>query len=461
MSRRASWQLLMFLGVVLLGAACTTSSQSPTSTPVTSTVTSTAIVSDTSSPQNDDSGRPIELVVWSEYFTQATMSTDPEGAGQYGIYLEEQFEKQHPNVDVRIEFHGWDETLRQNLQNALLAGTAPDVVVGENYFKQFAESGQLVPLDDHIADIKGNLIPGTYRAATYDGHIYGLSAFTGVFGFERNCDVVESAGLDCDTPPETWDELVSQSRMITEKGDGEYYGYTLQGPAGFTVGSVFRIAVLMAQSDATLCKEDCTYPYFNDPNALPVLELVRELNRYTPPGLAFEPHEGTVYEQLHHGLTAYQIAGSWHPKWAKENGCETCRYSPVPIPDGGHQASMIVGNVIYAVPAQSDHRDMGVAWVKFMTRDDVQALVYPTLGRLPSTRSALQDLRTEVDPATQTFIDQLLYTDDLGILPQWRENPEELWRIYNDMLIEVFTTERPIDELMDEAQAAAEEVMQQ
>ncbi|NHZ72730.1 MAG: extracellular solute-binding protein, partial [Aquificales bacterium] len=348
----------------------------------------------------------------------------------------------------------------QNLFNALLAGTPPDIVVGENFFQQYAELGALVPLDDVVADIKEDLIPGTYKAAEYDGHIYGVSAFTGIFAFERNCDVVEAAGLDCDDPPETWNELLAEAALITEAGEGDYYGYTLQGPVETSVGGLFRIAAYLAQAGAPICQDNCTKPYFNNPDAVPTLEFIREIYQTTPPGLAFNPHEGQVYEQLFRGLSAYQIAGSWHPGWAKDTGCEDCRYSAIPVPEGGQPASMIVGNVIYSVLTQSEYPEIAAEWVKFLAREDVQALVYPSLGRLPSTRSALMTLSPEVDPATQVFIDQLLNNPELKILPQWRKDPEKMWGIYNEMLTEILTTNRSISEIMDEAQAKADEVMQ-
>lgn len=404
---------------------------------------------------------PVEIVVWAEGITVSTMETDPTGAGRYGLYIKDQFEKEHPGVTVKLEHHGWDEELRQNLVTALLAGTAPDVVVGENFFQQYAELGALVPIDETVADIKDNLVSGTYKAAEFDGHIYGVSAFTGVFGFERNCSVVEAAGLDCDTPPKTWDELLEQARFITEKGDGAYYGYTLQGPVGFSVGGIFRIAVYLAQAGAPMCKENCTYPYFNNPDAVPVMEFLREINRYTPPGLTFNPDEGQVYSQLFQGVSAYQVAGSWHPAWAIQSGCEDCRYSSVPIPADGQPASVIVGNVIYAVLKQSKHPDIAAEWVKFLARDDVQDLVFPTIGRLPSTRSALTKLRPDAPPADQAYIDELLNNPELEILPQWRKDPQKLWTIYNDMLTKILTTEDDVAAIMDEAQMAADEVMQQ
>lgn len=402
---------------------------------------------------------PVELVVWSELFVVDNIENDPTGAGRYGRYLKEQFEKEHPGVTVTLEYHGWDEELFQNVVAALSSGTAPDVVVGENFHRHYVELGALMPLDDVLGDVHEDLIHGTYKAAEIDGTIYGVPAFTGVFGFERNCEVVEAAGLDCDDPPETWDELLEHARAITEEGDGQYYGYTLQGPVGYLVGSAFRIAVYLAQADARLCKDDCSYPYFDNPNAVPVLEFVRELNKYTPPGLTFNPDEAQVYMQLFQGLSAYQIAGSWHPTWAEQSGCEDCRYSSVPIPAGGHPASLVVGNVIYSVLSESEHPELAAEWVKFLVRDDVQDLIYPSIGRLPTTRSALTRLRPTVEPATQVFIDELLKNPELGVLPQWRKNPQKLWRIYNDMLAQVLTTDRPVKEIMDEAQARAEDVM--
>ena len=410
-------------------------------------------------PAADAEPGAIELVVWAEGGTVDTMTSDPEGRGKYGQYLIEKFEEENPGVTVKLEYHGWDEELRQNLVTALLGGNAPDIVVGENFFQQYAELGSLIPLDDVIADIKENLVPGTYAAGVYQDQVYGLSSSTGVFGFERNCKVIEAAGLDCETPPATWDELLAQAKQITEAGNKEYYGYTLQGPVGFSVGGIFRVAVYLTQANAPMCSEDCTQPWFNNPDAVPVMEFLREINKYTPPGLTFDPDEGRVYTQLFNGISAYQIAGSWHVGWAKESGCEDCRYSGIPIPEGGQPASIIVANVMYAVLKESEHPDVAAEWIKFLTRDDVQDLVYPLTGRLPSTRSALERLRPTVDDATAAFIDQLLNNPELGILPQWRKDPQKLWQIYNDMLTEVLTTDGPVIDIMDKAQAAAEEVM--
>ena len=126
--------------------------------------------------------------------------------------------------------------------------------------------------------------------------------------------------------------MLAQARTPTEAGGGDYYGYTLQGPAGTSVGAAFRIAIYLAQAGASLCSDPaCTEPYFDNPAAVPVMAFLRELSRYTPPGLILHQHEGQVYEALYQGLSAYQIAGSWHPL-ARSAGVRTVAIPLYPRP---------------------------------------------------------------------------------------------------------------------------------
>jgi len=395
-----------------------------------------------------------DLVHWAEGY----LYSEDERFKPYQDAVKERFKEMYPHVTLKFENFGWDEVLRQNLVTALLGGTAPDVIVGENFFQQYADLGAMVAVDDVIEDIKDNLIPGTYAAAVTGGKVYGINQFTGCFGFERNPNVIEKAGLDPSVPPATWDELLEHAEMITKAGNDEYYGYTLQGPVGFSVGGIFRIAVYMKQAGADMCKDDCTYPWFDNPKAEMVLDFLRKINKFTPPGLTFNPDEGQVYTQLFLGLSAYQMCGSWHIGWAKDSGLDNAMYSAIPIPEGGKAASIVVGNVINGVLTASEHKEEAAALCKMFTEDAIQDLVYPVLGRLPSTRSALTRLEPTVGAADQSFINQLL-TADLGVLPQWRKDPQKLWTVYNDLLTKVLSTEDPILGLMDEAQVAAEAVM--
>jgi multiple sugar transport system substrate-binding protein len=394
---------------------------------------------------------PFELVHWAEgYLYNTDAKYKP-----YQDAVANSWKDKYPNVGLKFVNMGWDEVLRQNLVTALLGGTAPDVIVGENFFQQYADLGAMAAVDDEIQDIKDNLIPGTYAASVTGGKTYGINQFTGIFGFERNPNVIEQAGLDPSKAPETWDDLLAQCATITKAGNGKFYGYTLQGPVGFSVGGIFRVAVYLKQADAEACKEDCTLPYFNNPKAEQVHTYLRAINKFTPPGLTFNPDEGQVYSQLFKGVSAYQICGSWHVQWAKDSGLQNAMYSGIPIPKGGKKASIVVGNVINGVLTASKHIPEAIALCKMFTEDPIQDLVNPILGRLPSTKTSLKKLQPKADAPTQAFIGDVL-TADLGVLPQWRKEPQKLWQIYNDFLVKVLSTEEPIKSLMDEAQQNAD-----
>jgi ABC-type glycerol-3-phosphate transport system substrate-binding protein len=370
------------------------------------------------------------------------------------------FNDRYPDATIELVNMGWDEELRQNLVTAMLGGTAPDLIVGENYIQPYAIEGAFLPLDDAIADVKDNMIPGTYAAALYDGKIYGVSQFTGCFAFERNPNVIEQAGLDPETPPATWNELLSQAEAITTAGKDQYYGYTLQGPVGFLIGGILRFAVYSKTAGADLAKEEDVYPWFNNPKSEKVLTFLREIHRFTPPGLSFNPDEGQVYSQLFQGKSAYQIAGSWHVQWAKDQGLDNAMYSPIPIPDvDGIPATGVVGNVIVSVLSDSDHPEEASYFTRILLDDEVQDLVNPVLTRLPSTRSALEKMRdTTKEQSNIGFID-LLLNADLGVLPQWRKDPQKIWTVYNDLITKLLTTEDDVASLMDQAQKQADDVM--
>jgi ABC-type glycerol-3-phosphate transport system substrate-binding protein len=265
---------LLFTSAIL--AACSPQSASePTVEPTLETTSEVAASND--------------FLVWG-------LSNLPLGVSQYMV---EEFEARHPEINVILSDEGWDEALRRNFENAILMGRPPDVVIGENYFRYFAAQGELQPLDEIIASYQDDLITATYKAAIYEDHIYAVPFFTGIFSMERNCSVVEAAGLDCTNPPQYWDELLLEIEQITVTGADNYYGYTLQGPGGTAVGSAFRIAVYQSQLDVLPCSDEaCTVAYFNNPSSVPVMEFIRALVPYTPPGLLENTNEVEVYEAL-------------------------------------------------------------------------------------------------------------------------------------------------------------------
>lgn len=453
-SRRQLLKAAAFAGAGAALAAC--AAPAAPSTPQVVEVTREVEVTSAPAPAGAQT-----LTVWGSGLDLTQIEQDPTGKGAALIAHRDAFLAKHPDTKVVWEDHGWDEALRQNITTALLAGTAPDNIVGENFFQQYASLNALLPIDDVIsAEVRDNAIHGTYKAAEYQGKTYGLSWISGCFGFEANPNVLKEAGLP-EAIPATWDELLATAQTVTEKLPGKAAGYTLQGPLGFSVGGMFRLAVYMQQLGVTLNKPDNPFmPNFDDPKGFPVWEFVRKILPYTPEGLVFEADEGKVYSQLFAGKSASQMAGSWHVGWAKDSGLENAIYGAVPVPDGGKPASYVVGNVLYGAMTASKVPDLARDWVVAAQDDAVQSIVFKSSGRLPSTKKAIEQLLGDaaVDDATKKFA-TLLRDSDLGILPQWTKEPNKLNTIWNDLFTGVLTTQTPVEALATEAQKKAQAVL--
>ena len=407
---------------------------------------------------------PRTITVWGSGLDLTQLEKDPSGRGAALVAHRNVFLAKNPGTNIVWEDHGWDEALRQNVVTALLAGTQPDVIVGENFFQQYASLGALLPIDDQLKTdpaVLDNSIVGTHKAAIYEGKHYGLSWISGCFGFEANPNVLKDAGLPEEIPA-TWDDMLLAAQTVSEKSKGEVGGYSLQGPLGFSVGGMFRLAVYMQQLGTSLNKADNPFmPNFDDPKGFPAWEFVRKILPYTPKGLVFEADEGKVYSQLFAGKSAMQMAGSWHVGWAKDSGLKNAIYGPVPVPSGGKPASYVVGNVIYGAMSASKVPRLAVDWIITSQDKSVQDIVFKTAGRLPSTKGSIELLLkdAEVDDATKKF-GALLRDSDLGILPQWNKEPNKLNTIWNDLFTSVLTTETPIPALADEAQKKAMAVLE-
>jgi ABC-type glycerol-3-phosphate transport system substrate-binding protein len=406
---------------------------------------------------------PKTLTVWGSGLDLSTIEKDPTNKGAAMVAHKNAFLAKNPGTTIVWEDHGWDEALRQNVVTALLAGTQPDVIVGENFFQQYASLGALLPIDAALkqdAAILENSITGTHKAAIYDGKHYGLSWLSGCFGFEANPNVLKDAGLPEEIPA-TWDDMLIAAQTVSEKSKGEIGGYSLQGPLGFSVGGMFRLAVYMQQLGTTLNKADNPFmPNFDDEKGFPAWEFVRKILPFTPKGLVFESDEGKVYSQLFAGKSAMQMAGSWHVGWAKDSGLKNAIYGQVPVAPGGKPASYVVGNVIYGAMAASKSPQLAIDWITTSQDATIQDIIFKSAGRLPSTKKSIELLLKDasVDDATKKFA-TLLRDSDLGILPQWNKEPNKLNTIWNDLFTAVLTTDTPIPALAGEAQKKAMEVV--
>ena len=145
------------------------------------------------------------------------------------------FKEQQPNVTVKYNPVG--DNLPTVLGTAVQGGNPPDIaaIAQPGLLTQFAEQGELKPLDFAKDAVVENFGQSVVDTGTVDGSFYGLlwkanNASTVWY----NVKTFEDAGVE---PPETWDEFLEGAATIKASG---VPAYSIAGADGWTLTDLFE-----------------------------------------------------------------------------------------------------------------------------------------------------------------------------------------------------------------------------
>lgn len=142
-------------------------------------------------------------------------TTDPQQALWEAVA--EEFEAEHPGVDVQVTGYQNEDLQRTLIPNALQSGDAPDLFMvwpgGE--VRAQAEAGHLMDLTEVLAD-RIEELGGVVKPWEVDGKIYALPYTFGITGIWYNRELFEQAGIT--ETPETLPELADAVRKLKAAG---------------------------------------------------------------------------------------------------------------------------------------------------------------------------------------------------------------------------------------------------
>lgn len=130
------------------------------------------------------------------------------------------FEKEHPNVTIEYVTAPYGEMVNQVI-NMAGGGDRVDMIFGEiDWVPGFADSGLTVPVteifsEEYLADF----YPAVMDSFNIDGEPYGLPMYVSPYVLYYNKDLFEQAGLDPETPPTTYDEMLAYAEKLSELKD--------------------------------------------------------------------------------------------------------------------------------------------------------------------------------------------------------------------------------------------------
>ena len=319
---------------------------------------------------------------------------------------------------------------------------------------QFFTDASLVDPDYEIDDIadaylqNGGIVGGEkgYLPGK-SGALYGIpfGAETSIMAYRK--DIFEEQGLE---PPKTYDELMEVMGKLHEAG---VPAMTSRGATGHQVTAGWLLH--LAPNDGRVFDEDWN-PVFNQEGGVKAAEIMREITRTGPTGIpafgfgeasaAFLQGDAAMY------LDTLKIASmARDPALSKVDGKVGYALHPE-----GSRCGSETGGFALGIPANSANKEAAFLFIQYMTsKEGDQRMV--ELGGDPIRMSTIQNNVDEFDEYS-VVLEQLPCADPdwRPLIPEWNELNLD---VLGQALTEVITTDRDIQEIMDEAAEQARAIM--
>jgi multiple sugar transport system substrate-binding protein len=154
--------------------------------------------------------------------------------------LVSEFNATHSNLKVKLTLTSINDDTT-SLATSIRAGDPPDVDgLNDIDMPTFTRNGSFLNLTKAIAKLPfaKSLSPGHLGLATYQGQEYGLPYWADLSVLWYNKQLFTKAGLDPNSPPTTYAQILSDAQAINKLGNG-VHGFTFAGDCegclGFTV----------------------------------------------------------------------------------------------------------------------------------------------------------------------------------------------------------------------------------
>lgn len=169
------------------------------------------------------------------YWWVGTNQSSPDIDKKFEKEFFDAFAKTYPNIELVKQNLDYNQML-DKVRTAAIGNAAPMVArMPILWGVEFASKGQLQefgPSDVGYPD--DEYWPGAMKSVTWKDKTYGVPTNNETMALIWNSQIFKDAGLDPESPPATWDDLVQYSKQIKDKTGKNGYGLVARANAGNT-----------------------------------------------------------------------------------------------------------------------------------------------------------------------------------------------------------------------------------
>jgi len=375
-------------------------------------------------------------------------------SGSTGEAVEErvqQFNAANPNIQVTATYQGNYGQIMGKVWNAIFAEETLPHVTHIGGAPLVGKTGAAVPITDFTDGPNGidrsQIYDAFWEYNSADGQIWSMPFNNSVPVLYYNRDLFAAAGLDPDSPPTTWDEVIEYGKALTQDTDGngeiDQWGFNTHKDTHWYLSTMFL------ENGAQIVNAEQTEVLYNSPEAVEMLQLWGDMvNTYhiMPPGQHDEAKGDFLAGKL--GMLTRSCAGI--PSTSAEVSFDL-GVAPIPTVAGRDPVEPIGGGSLI-IFRNDDQAVLDAAWefVKFMTNPESSLHLSTHSGYVPIYKDALEwpEMQTylEEHPLQREPIEALQYSYAIPIFPALGTSDSSLRRAVEAVELGASTPQEALDE---------------
>jgi len=321
--------------------------------------------------------------------------------GRFFESLVKEYDEANPEVTIEVVYTGKYAETAAKISAALATGTLPNggVIPAGPVFTGTNNNYVILEFLNNEPEILNDMLPGIWDYAKYGGQIcaipYNIS--TPVLFYNKN--LLNQAGLDSETPPQTWDELLAMAKRVVEAVGGVY---------GLNMGDApwFFKALLLQNGCDIVSKTLPPEPLFDGPEGVEAATFWKTLveEGVMPAGMHAMSENHFLAGQLAFCVASSSRLGDWYGKTSFEFG-----------------VAFLPGKVRFAVPLG------GATLVLFPKSKKEDAATWDLIKWLISPENIARfSIATGYLPIRKSSLDLPIMQEFLANNPLWKVPFEQL-----------------------------------
>jgi multiple sugar transport system substrate-binding protein len=303
------------------------------------------------------------------------------------------WEAANPDFTVNLEYIPWGQCQEKAITLAAAGNPVAMSYMGSRVLKQLAESELILPFDMTDEEL------GTYEASVlstvqFDGKTWGLPRAFSTKALYWNKDLFEAAGLDMPDGPQTFEDVLTAAKAISENTDAQGIGIAA---ASFD-NTMHQFLNWMYSNGGAVLDADGKV-VFDRPVVIETLQFFKDLVPYMQEGpVAYD--RAKIEPLFSEAQVAMYVNGGWG---RSRIGDVNAGINLMPKgPSGDHSTLLITDSLV--VFDGSGVEEAAADLIKYLTAPDLQSAADKAGGWTPIRQTADSEALIAEDPTWEPFI---------------------------------------------------------